>query len=106
MNVSVTGPYVKKLSRTKDGRKAYFSIRQNFMGDNLINTVKDKAYSTMEAAKYRGESQRFTYKTYVIILRRICVLYPRIMRKFGMLEQVRSYCRPSNVPGLYQVKVL
>ena len=37
------------------------------MGDNLINTVKDKAYSTMEAAKYCGESQFLTYETYVII---------------------------------------
>ena len=66
-NVSVAGPYVKKFSRTKDGIEAYFAICQHFTGYNAINRAKDKAYFAMEAAKYRGKSQRFTYETYVII---------------------------------------
>ena len=66
-NVSVLGPYAKKFSRTKDVCKAYFAISQHFMGDNAINREKEKACSEMEADKYRGESQRFTYETYVII---------------------------------------
>ena len=37
INVRVTGPYVKKLSITKDGCKAYFSIFQHFMDNNAVN---------------------------------------------------------------------
>ena len=39
--VSIEGTYVKKFSRTKDGRKAYFAIRQHFIGDNEINRAKN-----------------------------------------------------------------
>ena len=37
------------------------------MGDHEINRTKENAYSALEEAKYRGESQRFTYETYVLI---------------------------------------
>ena len=53
-NVSVSGPYVKKFSRTNYGHKEYFAIRQQFMGDNKINRAKAKANPELEAAKYRG----------------------------------------------------
>ena len=51
-NLAIAGPYVKKFSRSKDGRKAYFAIRQHFMGDDAINRAKDKAYTALETAKY------------------------------------------------------
>ena len=59
-NVSVAGPYVKKLSRTKYGSEAYFKIRQHFMDDDEINRAKEKYYLSMEAARYCGELQHFT----------------------------------------------
>ena len=37
------------------------------MADYAINRAKYKAYSALKAAKYHGESQRFTYETYVLI---------------------------------------
>ena len=37
------------------------------MGDGTINWEKDKACSALEADKYCGKSQRFTYETYVLI---------------------------------------
>ena len=66
-NIRVAGPYVKKFSRTKDGNKAHFLIRQHFMGDNSINRANDKAYLALGAAKYCRKLQRFTYETYVLI---------------------------------------
>ena len=49
MNVSISGPYVMKLSLIRDGHKAYFVICQHFMCDDLINRKKDKAYLELEA---------------------------------------------------------
>ena len=37
------------------------------MADYAINRAKYKAYSALKAAKYHGESQRFTYETYFLI---------------------------------------
>ena len=68
MNVSVAGPYIMKLSRIRNGHKAYFFIYQHFMCDNAVNMTKYKANLALEAAKYCGKSQRFTYETYVLIL--------------------------------------
>ena len=51
----MAGPYAKKFSRTRYGCKEYFEIHKHFMGDDVINIEKDKAYSSMEEAKYHGE---------------------------------------------------
>ena len=37
------------------------------MGDDVINIEKDKAYSSMEEAKYHGEQKTFPYENYVFI---------------------------------------
>ena len=42
-NVSMARPYVKNFSRTKDGYKAHFEIRQHFMVGDEINRAKEKS---------------------------------------------------------------
>ena len=68
MNVSISGPYVMKLSLIRDGHKAYFFICQHFMCDNLINREKIQCLFGVGSIKYCGKSQRFTYETNVLIL--------------------------------------
>ena len=63
----MTGPYLKNFSSAKDGNKAYFAIRQQFMGEIEINRAKEKDYPKMEAAKYHSELQSFTYESCVLI---------------------------------------
>ena len=66
-NVSVSEPCVKKFSKTKYGRKAYFATSKHFMGDNKITATNKKAYLALEAAKYCGKLQCYIYETYVLI---------------------------------------
>ena len=60
--------YIRSFARGKDGRKAWKSLSKHYLGSGPISTEKQKAYAAIKAAKYTGESARFTFETYVSTL--------------------------------------
>ena len=103
-NLAIAGPYVKKFSRYKDGRKAYFAIRQHFMGDDAINRAKDKAYTALETAKYRGDSQRFSYETYVLIFEKNMRLLSSNNEEMPDTKAVQNFLTGIEFPRFAAVK--
>ena len=90
-NMSVAGPYVKKLFRTKNICKACFEICQHFMGDDAINISKYQSYSALEAAKYRGKPQHFTYETYVLIFEKNMRILSRNDKEMRYARAVQNF---------------
>ena len=66
-NVSVTGPYMRQFVWMKDDYYRLFVLLQHFIGDDVVNSVKDKAYGKIESYRYRGDFLRFNYEQYTLV---------------------------------------
>ena len=76
------------------------------MGDNAITEQRKKPIQKWHQLSIAVNHNVLHMKLMFLFLGIMCLLYPGIMSKCGMLEQSRSSCRASNVSGLYQVNLL
>ena len=61
--------YLKPFQRRKDGRGAYYALYNQFLGPNNANNTASKAESKINALRYLGDRQRFTFETYTRLLK-------------------------------------
>ena len=59
--------YVKPSQRKQDGRKAYLSLKNHYIGTKHVDTMSSKAESILNTTSYNGEKRRWTFEKYVTL---------------------------------------
>jgi hypothetical protein len=59
--------YVKPAQRTKDGRRTFLLLWNNFLGTNNVDNMASEAESKLGLVIYTGERKKWTCKKYVQI---------------------------------------
>jgi len=57
--------YVQKASRTRDGRKAFFSLKDHYLGQNNVDNMARLAEKKLQDTTYSGEQGRWDFEQYV-----------------------------------------
>ena len=62
-----TNPYnhIAQFESSKDGRKAWFALKDYYEGEDFIQRSQDQAMSTLSNTVYRGESRFFKFEDYI-----------------------------------------
>jgi len=61
---------IKPHQRKKDGRAAYFALKQHYLGINAVNDMVTAAEAKLEGYKYRGEGRKQQFSKYVTFQKR------------------------------------
>lgn len=57
--------YVKPAQRTRDGRKAFFNLKNHYLGKNNVDNLSTQAEQRLQALSYSGETRRWNMEKYV-----------------------------------------
>ena len=57
--------YVKPSQRTKNGRQAFLSLWNHYLGPNNVDNMASKAERKLAATQYFGEKKRWNFEKYV-----------------------------------------
>ena len=62
-----TDPYniIAQYSKSKDGRKAWFALKNRYEGEDYIQAVREEAMARLKSTHYRGETRNFKWDNYV-----------------------------------------
>ena len=62
-----SNPYnhIAQYESAKDGRKAWFALKDYYEGEDFIQRSQDQAMSTLSNTVYRGESRFFKFEDYI-----------------------------------------
>jgi hypothetical protein len=61
--------WVSSQRGAKDGRQAYFQLKEHYLGDSFKGKVKSDADKVLESTFYDGKSRNFTFEAYCIVRR-------------------------------------
>ena len=59
--------YVQKASRTRDGRMAFYGLKNHYLGTNNVDNMASKAENKLKNTTYTGEQRRWNFEKYVKI---------------------------------------
>ena len=59
--------HIKKHYRTHDGRATLLSLKDFYLGPNMVNELASAAKSQIKKARYIGKSKRWTFDSYVAV---------------------------------------
>ena len=57
--------YMKPFKRARDGRGAYFALRDHYLGPNNVNNMATDLESQFESLSYTQETRRWNFEKYV-----------------------------------------
>ena len=57
--------YIKKFSRSEDGRKAWKALYSQYLGPNNANNLANEMDAALDRLVYSGERRRFTFEIFV-----------------------------------------
>ena len=59
--------HISSFNNTKNGRKAWFALRQHYQGEDFEQRLRDAAFVKLTRTFYKGETNRFSFEKYVDI---------------------------------------
>lgn len=81
--------YVKVAQRTRDGRMAFLSLRDHYLGANMVGLLASSAETKLQNTKYSGEKRRWNFERYASLH----------VEQHGILEGLASRTPPAH-PGI------
>ena len=57
--------YVQSASRTRDGRKAFYGLKNHYLGPNNVDNMATQAEGKLQNTTYSGEQRRWNFEKYV-----------------------------------------
>jgi len=57
--------YVKPAQRARDGRRAFFGLKNHYLGPNNVDNMSTQAEQRLQALSFNGETRRWTMEKYV-----------------------------------------
>lgn len=57
--------YVQKSARTRDGRKAFYGLKDHYLGHNNVDNMASSAETKLKTTTYTGEQRRWNFEKYV-----------------------------------------
>ena len=58
-------PFIRKFAARCNGKMAWKALVKHYLSDGAMATEKKRAYDTLASLKYLGETNKYTFETYV-----------------------------------------